>query len=130
MDDSSFDVDLRRLADLADQIDDLDAKKKLLGESFEKLSYQLAMYMEGTGCRSKKLDNVNFIKSQRVFSKVEDKEALMNWVKKNAAWDLIMAVNTSKLTGFCNECLENKQEVPPGVSPNFIKHYVQIRRGQ
>jgi hypothetical protein len=128
MDESTFDADLRRLASLGVSIDDLDSQRKLLNEEYEELSYRLAIYMDQTGVDSKKLDGINFIKSQRAFAKVEDKAALMEWIKQNAAYDLLMAINSSKITGYCNECLETGLETPPGVNPGYIKHSVTIRR--
>lgn len=128
MDENTFDNDLRRLSDLAVRIDALDADRKQLSDEYEELSWKLAQYMEQTGTNSKKLDGINFIKAQRAFAKIEDKVVLMDWIQANAAYDLLMAVNASKVNGYCKECIANGTEIPPGVNPNYIKHYVQIRR--
>ena len=128
MDESEFDMDLRRLADLSDLIDELDAKRKAANADYDDLEYKLAQYMEQTGCDSKKLDGITFSKTQRAFAKVEDKVMLMDWIQQNNAYDLLMAIHASKVTGYTNECIANGVDTPPGVNPGYIKHGISIRR--
>jgi hypothetical protein len=124
---ADFDRNLRRLAVLGSQVDEAESELKDLKAQFEELSWGLANYMLTTGCTKKVLDGIMFTQRQRVFSKVEDKEALRKWIEDNQAVDLLMTVHPSKLTGYCNECLDNGTEIPTGVNPNFIKYYVSVK---
>jgi hypothetical protein len=63
-----------------------------------------------------------------VYSKVEDKAALRQWIEENNAVDLLMSVHSSKLTGFCSEIAETGGDFPAGVNPNFIKYSVSVKR--
>ena len=124
---ANFDARLRDLARLAAEIDSLeDEAKRLKGEK-DSLEFSLAQYMLTTGCTRKTLDGITYTQKQRVFSKVEDKEGLRKWIEDNQAVDLLMTVHPSKLTGYCNECLENGTDIPKGVNPNFIKYYVSVK---
>jgi hypothetical protein len=125
-----FDTRLRLLAASDEAIDKASAVLKELKARHEALSYSLAMYMMNSGCKEKVLDDFKFKKKQRVFSKVEDKETLREWIIKNDAVDLLMAVHPSKLTSYCNEEKEDgtlANETPAGVNPNFIKHFVEVK---
>lgn len=128
VDEGSFDERLRNLARLAAEIDRLEAEAKQLSAEKEQLSYALAQYMLTTGCTRKTLDGITYTQKQKVFSKVEDKEKLREWIFQNDAVDLLMAVHASKLTAYCNEQLENGGTTPDGVNPNFIKYSVSVKR--
>jgi len=123
----NFDKSLRRLAELDAMFEEAEAELKELKGQFEELSWSVANYMLSTGCSKKTLDGVTFTQKQRVFSKVEDKEKLRQWIEENGAVDLLMRVHPSALTGYCNECLENGVEIPEGVNPNYIKYYVSVK---
>jgi hypothetical protein len=123
-----FDQQLRDLLALDDEISRRQDELKKFNEQYDDLSWKLAMYMEQTGTDSKKIDGVNFIKARRVFSKVEDKGAFMDWVMANSMWDVTHMVSAQKLNSYCKELIENGAETPPGVNPNHVKNYVQIRR--
>jgi hypothetical protein len=124
---SAFDQSLRRLADLDRSLEEAKARVSELTAEFDNLSWQLSQYMMSTGCKSKTLDGIRFTQTERIYSKVEDKDALRTWIMNNDAYDLLMAVHASKLTAYVNECKENGQEIPPGVNPNFIKYSVKIK---
>lgn len=120
----------RRLMELAQAQTDVDHNTKLLKAlkaRFDALSYSLAQYMLASGCSKKVLNNIQFTQKQRVFSKVEDKEALRQWITNNDAVDLLMTVHPSKLTAYCNERLESGGETPTGVNPNYIKYFVHVK---
>lgn len=122
-----FDRQLRKLAALEQDVDALSADLKEVKARKDALSEHLANYMLASGCASKCLDGIMFKKKQRVFSKVEDKEALRQWIVDNAAVDLLMTVHPSKLTAYCNEQLEAGGSTPTGVNPNFIKYFVAVK---
>lgn len=122
-----FDSRLRKLAALTKEAMEQEVELKVTKSQVEALSISLAQYMLTSGCLSKVLDGITFKQKQRVFSKVEDKEALRQWITENAAVDLLMTVHPSKLTAYCNECLEAGGTTPKGVNPNFIKYYVQVK---
>lgn len=122
-----FDIRLRKLAALIKDNEDMEAILKVHKAEADALSASLAQYMINSGCLSKVLDGITFKQKQRVFSKVEDKEALRQWITDNAAVDLLMAVHPSKLTAYCNECLEAGGTTPAGVNPNFIKYFVHVK---
>ena len=124
---SDFDAHLRTLAHLTKEVERYTEILKGLNEEKEALSYCLAMYMLNSGCSSKILDGIKFTQKQRVFAKVEDKEALRQWITDNNAVDLLMAVHASKLTGYCNEQLEAGHDIPAGVNPGFIKYSVHVK---
>lgn len=125
---ASFDADLRSLARLDAEIDRLEAEAKQLKAEKDELSYALAQYMLNTGCSKKTLDGITYTQKQKVFSKVEDKEKLREWIFQNDAVDLLMAVHAGKLTAYVNEQLENGGTTPDGVNPNFIKYSVSVKR--
>lgn len=128
VDEATFDDRLRELARLDDIIKEKEAELKGLKATCESLSYTLAAYMLRTECKSKELSGIKFTQKQRVYSQVEDKAALRQWIEENNAVDLLMTVHPSKLTGYCNECLESGNETPAGVNPSFIKYSVGIKR--
>jgi len=123
----NFDDKLRELAALSSEADSLSAELKVIESSKEALSYALAQYMLNGSVKSIVLDGIKFTQKQRVFSKVEDKEGLRQWIDENNAVDLVMAVHPSKLTAYCNEQLEQGGDIPTGVNPNFIKYYVHVK---
>ena len=127
IDEATFDSRLRALSSLSTQIEETKEELKDLQSQLDDLSWGLANYMLTTGCSKKVLDGVTYTQKQRVFSKVEDKEALRQWIEEHQATDLLMTVHPSKLTGYCNECLENGTEVPNGVNPNYIKYFVSVK---
>lgn len=122
-----FDTRLRALATLDREVEEKKTGLKELEARKEALSYSLAQYMLSAHCKSKVLDNVLFTQKQKIFSKVEDKEALRTWIQENDAIDLLMAVHPSKLTSYCNEQLELGGTTPAGVNPNFIKYFVHVK---
>ena len=122
-----FHARLRRYADLAQEVEGKEAELKDLKASAEALSYSLAQYMMAASITSIVIDGKLFKQKQRVFSKVEDKEALRQWIRDNDAVDLLMSVHSSKLTAYCNEQLEAGGTTPAGVNPNFIKYSVSIK---
>jgi len=124
---SDFDDRLRTLAQLTKEVERYTGIVKELTAEREQLSYSLAMYMLNSGCQSKILDGIKFTQKQRVFTKVTDKELLHQWIVENDAANLLMAVNSSKLTAYCNEQLEQNGEIPPGVDPGFIKYSVSVK---
>jgi hypothetical protein len=128
MQDSDLDTKLRRLVYLYDKIDEVDAERKKLNEEYDDLSWRIATYMDQSGCEGKKLDSRNFIPTKKVYSKVEDKAQLMEWAKATESYELVMAINAAKVNSYTNECLESGNEVPPGVTPGFIKHGITIRK--
>lgn len=122
-----FDTRLRKLAAATAFLEVQETAVKKLKAELEALSYSLAQYMVTAKCKSKVLDGIAFTQKQRVFSKVEDKEALRQWILENDAVDLLMAVHPSKLTSYCNEQLEQGNTTPQGVNPNYIKYYVHVK---
>lgn len=126
-DEGDFDERLRTLAHLTQELKRYEDIVKELSARKEALSYSLAMYMLNSGCQSKILDGIKFTQKQRVFTKVEDKEALRQWIAENDAVDLVMAVHPSKLTAYCNEQLESGGDIPTGVNPSFIKYSVAVK---
>jgi vacuolar-type H+-ATPase subunit I/STV1 len=128
VDEATFDDRLRELARLSEVIDTKESELKGLATTYESLSYTLAQYMLRTECKKKELSGWLFTQKQRVYSKVEDKEALRAWIAAHDAVDLLMTVHPSKLTGYVNECVETGNEVPAGVDPNFIKYSVSVKR--
>lgn len=128
VDEATFDDRLRELARLSELIDQKESELKGLSSTHESLSYTLAQYMLRTECKKKEVSGILFTQKQRVYSKVEDKEALRQWIEQNNAVDLLMSVHPSKLTGYVNECVEAGNEIPAGVNPNFIKYSVSVKR--
>lgn len=126
-DEQDFDGRLRKLAILTKTIDSESSLLISLKAEADALSSQLAKYMLSSGCSAKTLDGVKFTQKQRIFSKVEDKDALRNWIIENDAVDLLMTVHPSKLTAYCNEQLEQNGTIPVGVDPNFIKYFVHVK---
>lgn len=124
---ADFDARLRLLAKSTAQIEEAEKALKEVKARNEALNYSIAMYMLNSGCLSKVLDGIAFKQKQRVFSKVEDKEALRKWITENDGVDLLMAVHPSKLTAYCNERLEAGAETPTGVNPSFIKYFVDVK---
>jgi len=123
-----FDRNLRDLARLDSEVDRLESQVKQLKAQREALSYSLAQFMLKTGCSKKVLDGITYTQKQKVYSKVEDKEVLRNWIFEHGAVDLLMAVHPSKLTSYCNEQLENGGETPLGVNPNYIRYSVSVKK--
>lgn len=124
---TDFDVRLRALAASDKAIEEAEKLLKEIKARHEALNYSIAMYMLNSGCLSKVLDGITFKQKQRVFSKVEDREALRQWIAENDAVDLLMTVHPSKLTAYCNEQLEAGNNTPTGVNPNFIKYFVDVK---
>lgn len=122
-----FDTQLRRLAQVSKEVARAEDAIKDLKKQKESLSYWLAQYMLSTGCKSKCLDDIFFKQTQRVYSRVTDKEKLLEWIESNNAYNLLMSVHTKKLTGYCNSLLEQGEDVPPGVDPSFIKYGVSVK---
>lgn len=122
-----FDTQLRELAKLDKEVTEQSERLKVQKAKQEALSYSLAQYMLNSGCQSKILDGVKFTQKQKVYSKVEDKESLRQWILDNDAVDLLMTVHPSKLTAYCNERLEQGGETPIGVNPNYIKYFVHVK---
>lgn len=122
-----FDKRLMELAQATTDVDHETKKLKILKARRDALSYSLAQYMIASGCSKKVLNNIQFSQKQRVFSKVEDKEALRQWIIENDAVALLMTVHPSKLTAYCNERLEAGGETPTGVNPNYIKYFVHVK---
>lgn len=123
----TFEEQLRYLAKISKEVDQAAKVLKELKAEQEGLSYALAQYMMQGSVKSIVLDNIKFTQKQSVFSKVEDKEGLRQWILDNDAVDLVMAVHPSKLTAYCNEQLEAGNDIPTGVNPNFIKYYVHVK---
>jgi hypothetical protein len=128
VDEATFDDRLRELARLDDIISQKESELKGLQSTHESLSYTLAQYMLRTECKRKEVSGILFTQKQRVYSKVEDKALLADWITRNNATDLLMAVHPSKLTGYVNECVETGNEIPAGVNPNYIKYSVSVKR--
>ena len=124
---TDFDMKLRALALLVKQVEAVKENLKELERQKDDLSWRLAQFMLQTGCTRKTLDGVTFTQTQRVFSKVVNKELLRQWITDHDAVDLLMAVHPSKITGYVNECLENNTEIPAGVDPSFIKYGVKVK---
>lgn len=118
---------LERLAICKEIVEETEADLKSAKAQEAALSANLAAYMLAGEIKSIVVGTHTFTQKQKVFSKVEDKEALRAWIADNDAVDLLMAVHPSKLTAYCNEQLEAGGETPIGVNPNFIKYYVHIK---
>lgn len=123
----NFESRLRELHQLSTIVEDTSESLKKVKAEHENLSYWLAQYMLSGAIKSIVLDGVAFTQKQRVFSKVEDKDALRGWIQENDAVDLLMTVHPSKLTAYCNEQLEAGGTTPTGVNPNFIKYFVHTK---
>lgn len=123
----NFEDKLRELRVISESADEQSAALKVTKAMQENLSYHLAQYMLTSSIKSIVLDGTAYTQKQRVFSKVEDKDALREWIITNDAVDLLMAVHPSKLTAYCNEMLDAGGETPSGVNPNFIKYYVHTK---
>lgn len=123
----NFETKLQEFRVLSEFIEEVSTQLKTLKAQQENLSYWLAQYMLQGSIKSIVLHGVAYTQKQRVFSKVEDKDALRVWIMENDAIDLLMAVHPSKLTAYCNEQLENGGTTPTGVNPNFIKYYVHAK---
>jgi hypothetical protein len=124
---ASFDASLRRLAELDQMVEETKAELKDLNGQLEQLSWSIANYMLQTGCEKKVLDGITFTQKQRVYPKVEDKEALRKWIEENGAVDLLMRVHPSCLKGYVKECMENEVEIPDGVVPGYIQYYTHVK---
>lgn len=127
LNEEDFDNRLSKLSLLETMADKAMTHAKELKAQADALSNALALYMLARDCKSKDVGGFKYTRKQRVFSKVEDKEGLRQWIMDNDAVDLLMAVHPSKLTSYCNEQLEQGGETPTGVNPNFIKYYVHIK---
>ena len=127
VDEESFDASLRRLASLTQMVEETKAELKDLNGQLEGLSWSLANYMLQTGCEGKILDGIKFTQKQKAYPKVDDKEALRNWIEQNGAVDLLMRVHPSCLKGYVKECLENGVEIPEGVNPGYIQYDVHVK---
>lgn len=123
----NFETLLMDLAILKEEIEKRSQILKSLKSEEDNMSYALAQYMMTRDIPFIGVGDKKFTQKQRVFSKVEDKEALRNWILENDAIDLVMAVHPSKLTAYCNEQLEAGGDTPSGVNPNFIKYYVHCK---
>jgi hypothetical protein len=123
----SFDTRLREFAAITKEVEEVEQILKEKKAYQDALSQSLAQYMLASGCLSKVLDGKMFKQKQKVYSKVEDKEALREWIQQNDAVDLLMAVHPSKLTAYCNEQLEAGNTTPTGVNPNYIKYFVSVK---
>lgn len=123
----NFSEKLQEFRVKSEEVDALAASLKEAKAEQENLSYWLAQYMINGSIKNIVLHGVNYSQKQRVFSKVEDKDALREWILANDAVDLLMAVHPSKLTAYCNEQLEAGGTTPTGVNPNYIKYYVHAK---
>lgn len=123
----NFEDKLHELRVASEAIAELSDKLKEEKGRFENLSYWLAQYMLTGSIKSIIVHGTAYTQKQKVFSKVEDKEQLRQWITENDAVDLLMAVHPSKLTAYCNEQLEQGGATPTGVNPNFIKYYVHLK---
>lgn len=123
----NFEDKLRELRVLSETATEQEAILKETKAAQENLSYHLANYMLHGNIKSIVISGTAYTQKQRVFSKVEDKEALRAWITENDAVDLLMTVHASKLTAYCNETLEAGGTTPTGVNPNYIKYYVHVK---
>lgn len=123
----NFENKLSELRVLRETAEEQSAALKETKAREENLSYWLAQYMLTGSIKSIVFQGVAYTQKQKVYSKVEDKEALREWIIVNDAVDLLMAVHPAKLTGYCNEQLELGGTTPTGVNPNFIKYYVHSK---
>lgn len=124
---SNFDECLREFVSISKRADEVSAELKEIKAEQDALSYALAKYMMTGSIKSIVLDGVKFTQKEKVYSKVDDKEALRAWINDNDAVDLVMAVHPSKLTAYCNEQLEAGGDIPTGVNPNYIKYYLHAK---
>lgn len=123
----NFDDKLRELRVLRETEDEQSKALKETKTQVENLSYWLSQYMLNSGIKSIVLDGTVYTQKQKVYSKVEDKEALRQWILENEGVDLLMTVHPAKLTAYCNEQLESGGTTPAGVNPNFIKYFVHSK---
>lgn len=123
----NFDEKLQEFRVMSETVSEISDKLKVAKAEQENLSYWLAQYMLTGAIKSICLHGVVYTQKQKVFSKVEDKDALRSWIMDNDAVDLLMAVHPSKLTAYCNEQLESGGTTPTGVNPNYIKYYVHSK---
>lgn len=123
----NFEDKLSELRVLREAADEYSKDLKEVKAREENLSYWLAQYMLNGAIKSIVYQGVAYTQKQKVYSKVEDKEALREWIGENDAVDLLMTVHPSKLTAYCNEQLEQGGSTPTGVNPNFIKYYVHSK---
>jgi hypothetical protein len=120
---------LKGLLDIDAHMDELKEELKRLNEKYDELNWELTQYFQVTGTEGKKIYDKNFVLTSRTFVKLEDQAAFEEWVEKNNAYKLVFARNNAKIQSYCDECLQNGEEIPNGVTPGFIKHYIQIRKG-
>ena len=120
---------LKQLIDLDESMEELKATLKKLDEEYDKLNWELTQYFQLTETQGKKIYDKNFILTSRTFVKLEDQAAFEDWVEKMGAYKLVYARNAAKLQAYCNECIESGEEIPAGVTPGFVRHYIQIRKG-
>ena len=125
---SDFEKDLLQLQALGDEYDVLMEKAKAVGAQYDELSWKLATEMEASNRGTVTLYGYQFIPTQKVYSKVEDKAAFDEWVRANDMWDVTHMVSAQKINAYCNELMEAKKETPPGVNPGLVKHTISIRR--
>lgn len=120
--------EFKKLLALDDKIETLKAELKALNDEYDSMSWRLAVEMEQSNIDSMKVDGINFIKSQRVFAKVEDTVAFHDWVRANDMWPVTHMISAQKINSYVKELVAASQELPPGVNPGHVKHFVQIRR--
>lgn len=126
------DLDQRLLA-LAIKRAELDKAKehvKLLQEAFDTENFQLAEYMFTAELGTRTVQGIQFIPVEKIYSKVEDEAVFMEWVRANDMWDVTHARNANKINALCNELKEGRQDMPPGINPNFVEHKISIRGGK
>lgn len=129
MQEQELDDKLAKLKDLDDALELAKAEVKRLNEEYEQLNWEITQHFELTGTAGKKVHGKNFIMAQRTFSKIEDAAAFEAWVENNDAFKLLYARNANKLNAYCEEALKNGENIPDGVTPGFVKKYIQIRKG-
>ncbi len=112
---------------------DIDAKKKLLEEKIAQYNIELEAISQ-LGCEALEeqgLEKVDLAAGgyvridDRPYSSIEDRAALMQWVKKNKLSDLL-SINYQTLSGMNNERLVSGKAVIPGTKV-FIKTKLSVR---
>lgn len=104
------------------------AKKESARLEKEFKAAQSALYerMEDEGIEGIKIDGVNYVPAETMYSSINDLDAFTEWAQENAPELLKLTANKDELNREIRRCLDDGDEPPPGTA-FYIKEYVSQR---
>lgn len=117
-----------RIRELRDQKSNLKMELKGIDEELLDHNAKVVDFFEANKLQSMKMTGVgNFFLNRELYPRIEDKEIVMDWLKKQGDLDLIMTFNTNKFKAYYKERIENKDSLPDGVE-QYIKTDIRVRK--